>query len=480
MSFLHGVEFLEKTPDRPISVVKSGVIALVGTAPKGAVQTLTLVQTEAQAAAFGKELTGFSIPQAIRAIYDQGVNASILVVNVFDPAIMISANYNEVIQFTNSNKTVAKTTYNPIAPAAVVIKKYDGVAAVGAALIKDTDYTIDDFGNITMLTYGASNVDPALGIDVTYKQADFTAVNASLIKGTNALGVRTGLQLFDLAYNMFGFKAKVLIAPKYSQLSLVADELQAKAVKYKGVALLDTPSATDYADMLTSRGIGGLFFRSNSRTVGCYPWVKVTNLDTGAIEVRPRSERLAGILSNNDANSNKGFWTSPSNTVIEGIVGEELDLTFDIQDANTEVNYLNSIGIVTGANAYGVGILNWGNRNLAYPSNTSVESFINVRRTFDIVEESIGLSMLQFIDVSNVTQGSIDRVKDSVNDFIDILIGRGALLTGTKLSYNPNLNPPNQLATGQVVFTLSGMSAIPIERMTFEVNFDVSLLNFAA
>lgn len=477
MSFLHGVEFLEKTPDRPISVVKSGVIALVGTAPKGAVQTLTLVQTEAQAAAFGKELTGFSIPQAIRAIYDQGVNATILVVNVFDPDTMLSAtDTTETLLFTDAAKTIAKTTYNPMNT--VVVKNNDGSSS---ALVKNTDYTIDDFGNIKMLTYGTGGVvNPDLGIQVVYKKADFSAVNAELIVGGNESGDRKGLQLFDLSYNMFGFKAKVLIAPKYSQLTTVADELQAKAVKYKGVALLDTPQATTYEDMLTCRGIGGLFFRSNSRTVGCYPWVKVTNLDTGAIEVRPRSERLAGILSNNDANSNKGFWTSPSNTVIEGIVGEELDLTFDIQDANTEVNYLNSIGIVTGANAYGVGILNWGNRNLAYPSNTSVESFINVRRTFDIVEESIGLSMLQFIDVSNVTQGSIDRVKDSVNDFIDILIGRGALLTGTKLSYNPNLNPPNQLATGQVVFTLSGMSAIPIERMTFEVNFDVSLLNFAA
>ena len=476
MSFLHGVEFLEKTPDRPISVVKSGVIALVGTAPKGAVQTLTLVQTEAQAAAFGKELTGFSIPQAIRAIYDQGVNATILVVNVFDPVTMLSADQTEVRAFYDAAKTLTKTLYNPMNT--VVVKKHDGS---GATLTKDIDYTIDDFGNIKMLTYGPGNiVDPDLGIQVVYKKAEFGTIDATDIVGDNALGVRTGLQLFDLSYNMFGFKAKVLIAPKYSQLTTVADELQAKAVKYKAVALLDTPQATTYEDMLTSRGIGGLFFRSTSRTVGCYPWVKVKNLDTGAIEVRPRSERLAGILSNNDANSNKGFWTSPSNTVIEGIVGEELDLTFDIQDANTEVNYLNSIGIVTGANAYGVGILNWGNRNLAYPSNTSVESFINVRRTFDIVEESIGLSMLQFIDVSNVTQGSIDRVKDSVNDFIDILIGRGALVVGTKLSYNPNLNPPNQLATGQVVFTLSGMSAIPIERMTFEVNFDVSLLNFAA
>jgi phage tail sheath protein FI len=279
---------------------------------------------------------------------------------------------------------------------------------------------------------------------------------------------------------MFGFKPKVMIAPLYSQMSLVADELQAKAVKYKAMALLDTPVATSYTAMTTSRGIGGLFQRSNSRTIGCYPWVKVKNLNTGLSEVRPRSQYLAGIISNNDADPNKGYWTSPSNTVINGIEDEELALTFDIQDANTEVNYLNSIGIVTGANAYGIGILNWGNRNLAYPSNTSVESFINVRRTFDIVEESIGLAMIQFIDVANVTQGSIDRVKDTVNDFIDVLIGREALLPGTKLTYNPNLNPPNQLATGQVVFTLSGMSAIPIERMTFEVNFDVSLLNFAA
>jgi len=62
------------------------------------------------------------------------------------------------------------------------------------------------------------------------------------------------------------------------------------------------------------------------------------------------------------------------------------------------VNNLNAAGILTVFNAFGTGLRVWGNRSAGYPTITTPDNFISVRRTMDVIEESVQLSMLQFID----------------------------------------------------------------------------------
>jgi phage tail sheath protein FI len=80
-SFLHGVEIVE-VPNGPVpvTVVKSAVIGLVGTAPTWAVKapsvapapnTPTLVSSALDAANFGPLVRGYSIPYALQAIQEQ-------------------------------------------------------------------------------------------------------------------------------------------------------------------------------------------------------------------------------------------------------------------------------------------------------------------------------------------------------------------------------------------------------------------------
>jgi uncharacterized protein len=92
-SFLHGVEVLElETGPAPITVVKSSVIGLVGTAPCWALPSLaavpginapTLVGSPQDAVQFGPAVQGYTIPYALNAILGQGAG-QIIVVNVFD------------------------------------------------------------------------------------------------------------------------------------------------------------------------------------------------------------------------------------------------------------------------------------------------------------------------------------------------------------------------------------------------------------
>ena len=81
-SFLHGFEVIE-VPNGPVpvTVVKSAVIGLVGTAPVWALGNLagvpapntpTLVSSAIDAANFGPLMRGYSIPYALAAIQAQG------------------------------------------------------------------------------------------------------------------------------------------------------------------------------------------------------------------------------------------------------------------------------------------------------------------------------------------------------------------------------------------------------------------------
>ena len=93
-SFLHGVETIEiEKGARTIRTVKTAVIGLVGTAPLEdvdaeyrTVNEPTLILNEIDAVKyFGSPKNGYTIPQALQAIFDQGAGV-VIVVNVFDPS----------------------------------------------------------------------------------------------------------------------------------------------------------------------------------------------------------------------------------------------------------------------------------------------------------------------------------------------------------------------------------------------------------
>jgi len=125
-------------------------------------------------------------------------------------------------------------------------------------------------------------------------------------------------------------------------------------------------------------------------------------------------------------------------------------------------------------NAFGTGFRVWGNRSSAYPNNTEPDNFINVRRTMDVIEESVELAMLQFID-QPISNALITAILASVNAFLRTLIQRGALVAGSA-SYDPAANPPSQISAGQLVFNIDVMPPPPAERLTFQTFIDVSLL----
>ncbi|WP_297889760.1 phage tail sheath subtilisin-like domain-containing protein [Sulfurihydrogenibium sp.] len=304
-------------------------------------------------------------------------------------------------------------------------------------------------------------------------QPDPSKVTSADVIGSidSTTGKRKGLKIIDELYSQFGFTAKLILAPVYCESPAVASEMIALAEKSRALALIDAPAGMTVQQVINARGVGGQLNTSSYRAVICYPHLKVYDTATNSERIEPFSQRLAGVIAKTDHED--GYWFSPSNREILGIIGIERPITASVNDPNTEANILNENGIVTVFNAFGTGYRVWGNRSAAWPTKTDPKNFISVRRTADIIAESIEYSTMQFLD-KPVTI-TIDGVLSSVNAFIRTLIGRGALVDG-KCYFMKDKNPPDKLALGHLTFTYEIMPPTPAERITFEQVINIELL----
>lgn len=464
-NYLHGVETIEiNTGARPVTVVKSAVIALVGLAPIGTKNEPILVLSPNDAAQFGDQLPGFTIPQALDAIFKQGP-ATVIVVNTFN-----TTTNTEQITLESHTITSGKLKLSAAPIGAVTVFASDGTTPFTGVL--DVDYSIDAFGNFVALSATAAE---DLVLKFSFKILDTGTVTSAQIIGTNTSGVRTGSKCFELIFNTFGFTPKILIAPVYIELNAVATEFIALADKYRAIALIDAPVGTSITNAVAGRGPASTinFKTSSYRAYLLCPHLKVYDADTDSNLNAPYSQFMAGVIANVDLN--EGYHVSPSNHEIKGIVGTEYVVTASVNDANTEANLLNEKGITTTFTGYGTGTRTWGNRSAAYPVNTDPKNFIPIRRIADIVHESLEQAMLPFID-KPLNQATIDAIRDTGNGFFRTLIGRGAVLSGSKCVYSAD-NTAEELAAGHVVFDLVFMGPTPAERITFKSYLDINLLS---
>lgn len=463
-NYLHGVETIEVAQgSRTISVIKSSVICLVGIAPIGPVNELTLVVSPAQAAQFGQKLPGFTIPQALDAIFTQGP-ATVIVVNTLSNSNLAT------VALESKTITGGKLKLSAAPIGQVDIFNTDGTTPFPG--VKGVDYDLDAYGNFTALSSVASE---GLVLKFTFKKLDTGTITTSQIIGTNTSGVKTGTVLWENVFNTFGFYPKILIAPVAVEQVAVANQLISLAEKYRSIALIDSPVGTSVTNAIAGRGPASAisFKTASQRAYLLHPHVKVYDIDTDSNINAPYSQFMAGVISNTDFN--EGYWVSPSNHEIKGIVGPEYLITASVNDASTDANLLNEKGITTLFSGYGTGIRTWGNRSASFPVDTTVKNFINIRRLADIVHESLEQGMLPFID-RPLNQGTIDAIRETANGFFKTQIARGACFPGSKCVYNNEDNPVEELAMGHVTFELVFMGPTPAERITFKSYIDINLL----
>lgn len=314
-------------------------------------------------------------------------------------------------------------------------------------------------------------------------KSDTDSVTAADIVGTiDEAGERTGLKLFATAMSVYGFGPMIYIAPRYSALAAVKQELIAINNKDESLSYIDTPDGYTFNDAITSRGAAGEFSMLNEGQKLLFPHFLVSNPEYDSAAEQPGEKYLnvpmsafcAGLRAKIDVE--EGWHISSSNHNITGPEGMDVALTFSLSDRTCDVNMLNAAGITTAVNMFGNGIVEWGNYTAGFPANSTPESFECVRRTRAIMKRSIDTAAVRFIDKYPVMQAYIDLILNSVNQYFNRLAAEKRVVAGKCVFLKEN-NPTSELAMGHVTFTNIYTPAIPMQEQTYNYKMDLNELS---
>lgn len=250
------------------------------------------------------------------------------------------------------------------------------------------------------------------------------------------------------------------------------------------VAILDAPPTVDNVERLTrvaevsaapsGEGAGaakpkqgaGLRPRESDGGYGAFyfPWLRARDaIEPEKIVSVPPSGYLAGIYARTD--SERGVHKAPANTIVRGALGVTQQITRAEQDV------LNPAGVNCIRFFALEGLRVWGARTLA-PSASNWR-YLNVRRLFNMIEESIALSTRWVVFEPN-DRPLWKAIQRDVGAFLTLLWRQGALAGASPaeaffVKCDEETNPPEVIDAGQVV-TLIGIAPVkPAEFVIFRI-----------
>jgi uncharacterized protein len=227
------------------------------------------------------------------------------------------------------------------------------------------------------------------------------------------------------------------------------------------VAILDTPPGMNAQQVREWRQDKA---RYDSKYATLYwPWIKVLDPLTGRNISVPPSGHLAGLWSRND--DERGVHKAPANEVIRGALGLELVMT------KGENDLLNPLGVNCIRAFPGRGIRVWGARTL---SSDPEWRYLNVRRLFNFVEESI-FEGTQWVVFEPNDQMLWARVTRTISSFLFNVWNSGALFGDTAdqafyVKCDEETNPPELRDVGQLVVEVGIAPVKPAEFVIFRIS----------
>jgi phage tail sheath protein FI len=519
LDFLHGVETQEViNAGQTIQTATSSIIGLLGTAGKGDYNVPSLCAGNPREAVqkFGVfAADGFTIPEAISGIFDQ-IGAMVVVVNVCDPTRHVTNVLNEAIGFDRNFHGVTAHPYvsaltlgtawsalvgvgaaGIIMPAGAVVTDVEPVIG-GTPYIKDTDYTVTIVNGVSTILAKAGGAFPAAGarvivdytatpvVNVDYTVAPdtgtITRINAGLIMnlatgtvsytyvdptkvtnvdifgGTDVFGNYIGAHAFLGSEDRLALTPRILIAPHFTHQKAnaitanpVVSELLSVAKEIKAVIYQDGPDTTD-EDAIAMRNDWG-----SDRIMIVDPWAKIVG-PNGADWLVPASVYWAGITAQTD--NAIGFWASPSNKEIAGIIGAGRTVDFRMGSTTCRANYLNANQVSTIIRKKGY--RTWGNHSCSIEPATS---FLTARRTADMIEESIQEAHLWAVD-RVISKTYLQDVLENVSAYLRHLRQVGAIYGGSAW-IDRALNSDDVIADGHVYINYDFTCPKTAEHITF-------------
>jgi len=478
MANLHGVETIELTSGTvAVTTIQTAIIGLVGTAPDasvgipaaGTVGTPILDNVVEFSAMLIGRAGNVVVVEAVAGVPDAENPAEVettAVWNVTGLTLTITLGCDE------SGKLTATPADVVDAVAAVadvkVTAKGSGSGTVTPFSLQLSGGEDEPFPLNTPVAIVGTTMLSRLGDKGTLKQA-LTEINdqrnaltvvvrvAENADAQNAekqrAAVLAGIGALSSAKSVTTYQPRIVIAPGFSEDDAVGKALETVAGKLRAVAYVDCAAGASLQEVVQRRQSYGM------RTELLRPRVQVSNAD-GQLVYRPYSAFAAGLRARIDFE--KGWWWSKSNQDINNILGVEQIDEFILGDENCDANLLNMQNVSTIIRR--AGFKHWGNRLCGTDPQWRFES---VRRTADVIEDSIQETMLEYVD-RPLDRENADDIIGTINAYMRQLVGLGAIFGG-RAWLDEELNTAESMAAGVLYINYDFGPKSPTELISLRV-----------
>lgn len=323
-------------------------------------------------------------------------------------------------------------------------------------------YDVHGYPTITRIPSGTIPTDTS-SITVGYRY---------YASGVTAADIVTALDdNVDNIYPLLGVAPGILCAPGWSEQTTVKTALlsHAKSVSslFRSIAVVDADTGSGKADSYSA--LAGWMMTNGYRDqslVVCWPQV----VGADGVTKQHLSTHVVSRMAATDADNGDVPYVSPSNKPanITGLVlasGADVILTPAQADIVT-----NTANAVTALNFNGWRI--WGNHTSITGTTDPKATFVSIRRMFNWVGNNVVQLLYQKLD-DPINRRTIETALDSVNAWLNGLVGLGALLAG-QMQFLQDENPDSALALGQVKFHLYMTPPSPAEQINLVLEYDVT------
>jgi phage tail sheath protein FI len=228
------------------------------------------------------------------------------------------------------------------------------------------------------------------------------------------------------------------------------------------------PPGASEADATSKRPVGLRAMSAESGNAAYYfPWLSCVNaVEPSSREMvrTPPCGHIAGLYARIDAS--RGVFKAPANEVIRGALDVVYRVT-DPEQGGLNQNGVNVIRLFAGDN-----LRVWGARTLVGPDKPWWR-YINVRRTFTMIERSIKRGTLWAVFEPN-DQLLWSRIRVSVGMFLKRMYKSGALMGRSPeeayfVKCDEETNPPEVIEAGQLVIVIGIAVVKPAEFVIFRI-----------
>jgi phage tail sheath protein FI len=502
MADLHGVETIElNIGSVAVTTIQTAIIGLVGTAPnasKGTVASRTtgtplldneLTFNALEPGRLGNQYSVKAVAGAAEAktsaSYAAGVLSIILGADTEGVIIATAAEVAAAVKAVADSKIIAVETTAP-----GIVAPFTALLAGGTDEPFPLNTPVAVIGGTQLSALGAAGTLGEAITDITnqtnaliivVRAADKAEGKAAAVLSTEKgvkLSTEGGAKLlteqkfavdpdvrasliaamgaWSLSESITRYRPRILIAPGFSEDDAIGKALETAANKLRAVAYVDCESMATAQEVVTRRQMYG------ARVELLRPRVSKVKAN-GEITFRPYSASAAGLRARIDLE--KGWWWSKSNQAIANILGVEQVDEFILGDRNCQANLLNMENVTTIIRRDG--FRHWGNRLCIQDPQWQFES---VRRTADVIEDSIQETALLYVD-RPLDLENIDDILGTINSYMRTLTKLKAIFGG-RAWLDEELNTAETLAAGEVYIDYDFGPKSPTERITMRVRIN--------